>query len=112
MTEGHKTIGWAATERMAQDLAHGTPRERGPDMIEVSAEAIAMYERTLADCERVLGSDHPRTKVVRGELLASLTGKPAQGLAGQQKSRLPGALRRDRPPGRTPGASTSGRGGA
>jgi hypothetical protein len=34
-----------------------------------------MYERTLADRERVLGADHPDTKVVRKNL-AGLIAKP------------------------------------
>ena len=37
-----------------------------------TAEAIPLFERTLADCERLLGPDHPNTKVVR-ENLAALT---------------------------------------
>ncbi|MEV3986951.1 MULTISPECIES: hypothetical protein [unclassified Nonomuraea] len=27
-----------------------------------------MHERTLTDCERVLGPDHPITRIVRGNL--------------------------------------------
>ena len=40
-----------------------------------TAEAIPLLERTLADCERVLGADHPWTKGAR-EGLAALTSKP------------------------------------
>jgi hypothetical protein len=40
-----------------------------------TAEAIALYKRTLADCERLLGTDHPDTKAAR-EGLAALTGAP------------------------------------
>jgi hypothetical protein len=40
-----------------------------------TAEAIPMYERTLADRERLLGADHPDTKVVRKNL-AGLIAKP------------------------------------
>ena len=29
-------------------------------------EAIPLYERTLADCEQVLGDDHPDTNGARG----------------------------------------------
>lgn len=39
------------------------------------AKAIPLYKRTLADCERMLGANHPDTKVVRQDLFA-LTGKP------------------------------------
>ena len=38
------------------------------------AEAIPLLERTLADCERVLGADHPDTNAAR-EDLAALTGE-------------------------------------
>jgi hypothetical protein len=31
--------------------------------------AIPLYEQTLADCERVLGADHPTTQVVRANFL-------------------------------------------
>jgi hypothetical protein len=34
-------------------------------------EAIGLYEATLADCERVLGSDHPTTVIVRDNLAAA-----------------------------------------
>lgn len=30
--------------------------------------AIPLYEQALADCERVLGGDHPITKAVRGNV--------------------------------------------
>jgi hypothetical protein len=40
-----------------------------------TAEAIPLLERTLADCERVLGADHPKTKAARKDL-AALTGEP------------------------------------
>jgi hypothetical protein len=33
-------------------------------------EAIALLKRTLADCERYLGHDHPMTKTVRDNLAA------------------------------------------
>ena len=33
--------------------------------------AIPLYEQTLADSERVLGPDHPQTKIVRGNLAAA-----------------------------------------
>ena len=39
------------------------------------AKAILLYRRTLADCERVLGADHPDTRAAR-ENLAGLTGEP------------------------------------
>lgn len=39
------------------------------------AEAIPILEQTLADSERVLGTDHPDTKGLRASL-AALTGKP------------------------------------
>ncbi|MGW0182928.1 tetratricopeptide repeat protein [Nocardia sp. NPDC003345] len=32
------------------------------------AEAVTMYERNLADSERVLGSEHPQTVVFRDNL--------------------------------------------
>ena len=35
-----------------------------------TAEAIPLYERTLADRERLLGLDHPNTKAVRKNLAA------------------------------------------
>ena len=35
-----------------------------------TAEAIPLLEQSLADCERVLGTDHPSTKVVRENLAA------------------------------------------
>ena len=31
-------------------------------------EAIALYEATLAKCERILGAQHPTTQVVRDNL--------------------------------------------
>lgn len=37
-----------------------------------TAEAIRLYERTLADSERVLGADHPNTKAAREGLAASI----------------------------------------
>jgi Tetratricopeptide repeat len=40
-----------------------------------TSEAIPLFKRTLADCERVLGADHPDTKAAR-EGLAALTGEP------------------------------------
>ena len=40
-----------------------------------TAEAIPLLERTLADCERVLGADHPDTRAAREDLVA-LTGEP------------------------------------
>lgn len=40
-----------------------------------TAKAIRLYKRTLADCERVLGADHPDTRAVR-ENLAALAGEP------------------------------------
>ena len=39
-----------------------------------TAEAILLLERTLADCERVLGADHPNTKAARKDL-AAVTGE-------------------------------------
>ncbi len=33
-------------------------------------EAIAMFQRTLADCERALGPDHPMTRTIRDNLAA------------------------------------------
>ncbi len=39
-----------------------------------TAEAIPLLERTLADCERMLGADHPDTRAAR-EDLAALTGE-------------------------------------
>jgi hypothetical protein len=38
-----------------------------------TVEAILLLERSLADCERVLGADHPNTKAARKDL-AALTG--------------------------------------
>jgi hypothetical protein len=40
-----------------------------------TVEAILLLERTLADCERVLGADHPDTKAARKDL-AAVTGEP------------------------------------
>jgi len=40
-----------------------------------TAEAIWLYERTLADCERVRGAGHPWTKAAR-KGLATLTREP------------------------------------
>jgi len=40
-----------------------------------TAKAIRLYKRTLADCERVLGADHPKTKAARKDL-ATLTDEP------------------------------------
>jgi hypothetical protein len=40
-----------------------------------TVEAILLLERTLADCERVLGADHPNTKAAR-KYLAAVTGEP------------------------------------
>jgi hypothetical protein len=37
--------------------------------------AVPLYEWTLADCEQMLGTDHPDTKATR-ENLAALTGDP------------------------------------
>jgi tetratricopeptide (TPR) repeat protein len=34
-------------------------------------EAIPLYERTLADCGRVLGADHPQTLTSRNNLAAA-----------------------------------------
>ena len=34
--------------------------------------ALPLYERTLADCERVLGPDHPDTLASQGNLAARL----------------------------------------
>ncbi|MFD6823349.1 tetratricopeptide repeat protein [Streptomyces sp. NPDC060085] len=36
-----------------------------------NAEALAMEERVVADCVRVLGNDHPNTLAVRGNLADS-----------------------------------------
>jgi hypothetical protein len=36
-----------------------------------AAEAIPPHERTLADCERVLGPDHPDTLASRNNLTAA-----------------------------------------
>jgi hypothetical protein len=36
-----------------------------------AAEAIPLFERTLADCERVLGPDHPDTLQSRDNLAAA-----------------------------------------
>ncbi len=33
-----------------------------------TAKAIPLYERTLADCERILGADHPNTLRSRNNL--------------------------------------------
>jgi hypothetical protein len=46
------------------DLAAGHP-----------VKAIPLFQRALADCERVLGADHPDTKAARANL-AALRGKP------------------------------------
>jgi hypothetical protein len=40
-----------------------------------TAEAIPLLEQTLADCERMLGADHPKAKAARKDL-AALTGEP------------------------------------
>jgi hypothetical protein len=40
-----------------------------------TAKAIRLYKRTVADCERMLGADHPKTKAARKDL-AALTGEP------------------------------------
>jgi hypothetical protein len=40
-----------------------------------TADAIPLYERTLAYCERFMGADHPDTKAAR-EGLAALTSEP------------------------------------
>lgn len=40
-----------------------------------TADAIPLYERTLAYCERFLDTDHPDTKAAR-ERLAALTSEP------------------------------------
>jgi Tetratricopeptide repeat len=67
-------------ERVRGDDHPSTPRPRN-DLAMThlaagrTAEAIRLYERTLADCERVLGADHPDTKAAR-EGLAALTGEP------------------------------------
>jgi hypothetical protein len=37
-------------------------------------EAQAMFERTLADCERALGPDHPLTQTARDNLRAATQG--------------------------------------
>jgi hypothetical protein len=39
-------------------------------------EAISLYERTIVDCERVLGVDDPNTRAVREDLEA--TRRPKQ----------------------------------
>ena len=41
-----------------------------------TAKAIPLLERALADCERVLGADHPTTKAARKDL-AALTDGPS-----------------------------------
>jgi hypothetical protein len=33
-----------------------------------AADAVPLFERTLADCERVLGADHPDTLASRDNL--------------------------------------------
>ena len=33
--------------------------------------AIPLYEQALADCLRILGEDHPQTKIARGNLAAA-----------------------------------------
>ena len=35
-----------------------------------TAEAIPLLERTLADCERLLGADHPDTRLIRANVAA------------------------------------------
>jgi thioredoxin-like negative regulator of GroEL len=35
------------------------------------AEAVPLFERTLADSERVLGADHPITQAARRELTSA-----------------------------------------
>ena len=42
-------------------------------------EAIPLYERTLADFERVLGEDPPRTLTSRNNLALCLPGRRAAG---------------------------------
>jgi hypothetical protein len=44
-----------------------------------TAEALPLLEQTLADFERVLGTDHPDTKVVR-ENLAVLKREPKRSI--------------------------------
>ena len=34
-------------------------------------EAVALFERTLADCERLLPPDHPMTQAIRENLRAA-----------------------------------------
>jgi hypothetical protein len=40
-----------------------------------TGKAIRLLERSVADCERVLGAAHPNTKAARKDL-AALTGEP------------------------------------
>ena len=66
-------------ERMRGDDHPSAPRPRNdPAMSHLAAgrtaEAIRLYERRLADCERLLGADHPDTKAAR-ESVAALTAK-------------------------------------
>ena len=34
-------------------------------------EAIRLHQQTLADCERMFGANHPKTKAARKDLAAS-----------------------------------------
>jgi hypothetical protein len=54
------------------DLAAGQP-----------AKAIPLFKRTLADCERVLGADHPNTLRSRNNLAMSYqaAGQPAKAIS-------------------------------
>ena len=63
------TLRWRNTLRSRNNLAMSY-RAAGR-----TAEAIPLLERTLADCERALGANHPDTKAAR-ENLAALTGEP------------------------------------
>lgn len=45
-------------------------------------EAIPLFERTLADCERVLGADHPDTLSSRHNLAAARRRLHVQSSAG------------------------------
>ena len=58
------------------DLAAGKP-----------ARAIPLFKRTLADCERVLGADHPDTKAARENLAALPAAADASGGRGRPGNR-------------------------
>ncbi|SCF15132.1 Tetratricopeptide repeat-containing protein, partial [Micromonospora haikouensis] len=41
-------------------------------------QAIPLFEQALTDCRRVLGNDHPQTRVVYGNLRAAMEGSTSE----------------------------------